>query len=291
MPIRVNLNGKIVPAEEARISVLDHGLIFGDSIYETLRTYRGRPFLFSRHFARLEHSADGVQLQLRWSKEDIRREVERTLASEPQGPHGEESRIRVMVTRGAGPLSLDTETTTDPSLIIIVVPLKEVPSETYERGVAVIVSSIRRSRLLADIKSGSLIRQVLAFSEVKSKQTFEAILLTEEGYLSDGITSNIYVVEGNRLMTPSPEAGIVAGITRGVVLDLARNMGLDVVEGLFPPGEMDHADEMFLTSTTREVVPIVSVDGKTVGSGRPGPVALALLKSYRASIAALLEEG
>lgn len=288
MLIRVNLNGTIVPAAEARISVLDHGLLFGDSVYETLRTYSGRPFLLSRHFERLKHSADGIHLQLHWTRDDVRREVQRTLDSESRSG---ESRIRVMVTRGAGELSLDTETTADPSLIIIVVPLQELAHETYERGMDVVVSSIRRSRLLADIKSGSLIRQVLAFSEAKSKQALEAILLTEEGYLSDGITSNIYLVEGNRLMTPSLEAGIVEGITRGVVLDLARSMGLDVIEGLFPGNELDQADEMFLTSTTREVVPIVSVDGKTVGSGKPGPVAMALLKSYRASIAGLLEEG
>lgn len=288
MPIRVNVDGVITPAEEARISVLDRGLIYGDSVYETLRTYRGRPFLFSRHFARLKHSADGVRLVLRWSKDDIRSEVQRTLDSHV---HAGESRIRVMVTRGVGGISLDAETTTDPSLIIIVAPLQELPAQRYEEGANVVISPVRRSRDFADIKSGSLIQQVLAFSDAKSRQAFEAILLTGDGSLSDAITSNIYLVENDRLLTPSRAAGIVEGITRSVVLELARGMGLEVVEGLFPVSKIECTDEMFLTSTTREVVPIVNVDGKPVGNGRPGPVTLALLKSYRASIPRLLEEG
>jgi branched-chain amino acid aminotransferase len=288
VPIRVNVDGVITPAEEARISVLDRGLIYGDSVYETLRTYRGRPFLFSRHFARLKHSADGVRLVLRWSKDDIRSEVQRTLDSHV---HAGESRIRVMVTRGVGGISLDAETTTDPSLIIIVAPLQELPAQRYEEGANVVISPVRRSRDFADIKSGSLIQQVLAFSDAKSRQAFEAILLTGDGSLSDAITSNIYLVENDRLLTPSRAAGIVEGITRSVVLELARGMGLEVVEGLFPVSKIECTDEMFLTSTTREVVPIVNVDGKPVGNGRPGPVTLALLKSYRASIPRLLEEG
>jgi branched-chain amino acid aminotransferase len=288
MSILLNLNGVITPPEDAKISVLDHAVLFGDSVYETVRTYNGRPFLFSRHFARLQHSAERVHLVLPWSKEAIRGEVQRTLES--KGYPGE-SRIRVMVTRGAGALNLDIETTAGPSLIIIVVPLQELPPARYRDGVNVVISSVRRGRRLADIKTGSLIHQVLAFNEAKAKKAFEAILLTDEGHLSDGITSNIYLVEDQRLLTPSHDAGIVEGITRGVVLELARGMGLEVIEGMFPQNRIDYADEMLLTSTTREVVPIVRVDGRTVGSGKPGPVAEALLKSYRAAIAGLLEEG
>jgi len=283
MQTRININGVITAAGEARISVLDHGLLFGDSVYETLRTYQGKPFLFSRHFARLQHSAEGIHLDLPWSKAETLAQIQRTLLPA-------ECRIRLMITRGIGELTAEPETCTDPTPIIIVVPLRPLPEQVYEEGVEVVISSVRRSQRFADIKSGSLIHQVLAFREAKAKGAFEAILLTADEKLSDGITSNIYLVQEGKLMTPSRDAGIVAGITRGVVLGLARDMGLPVVEGLFNANEIPKADEMFLTSTTREVVPIVRVDGKPVGAGRPGPIARQLLEAYRSAVQRLVKE-
>jgi len=149
---------------------------------------------------------------------------------------------------------------------------------------------VRRSQRMADIKSGSLVHQVLAAREAKDKKAFEAILLTADEKLSDGITSNIYLVRNGTLMTPSHDAGIVEGITRGVVLDISRGMGLPVIEGLFPVSDVVAADEMFLTSTTRDVVPIVTVDGKAVGNGRPGPITKRLLEAYRSEVQRLLAE-
>src|SRR5215468_10487087 len=149
MPSRVNINGVITPPEEAKISVLDHGLLFGDSVYETLRTYGGKPFLFSRHFARLEHSAEAIHLKLPWSNSKTREEVQRTLMSG-------ECRVRVIFTRGVGELEADIETCTAPTALIIVVPLVLPPERIYEQGVDVVISSVRRGRL-ADIKSGNLI--------------------------------------------------------------------------------------------------------------------------------------
>ena len=283
MQTRININGVITAAPDAKISVLDHGLLFGDSVYETLRTYEGKPFLFSRHFARLQHSAEGIHLELPWSKAETLGQIQRTLLPG-------ECRIRLLITRGTGELGADPETCTDPAPIIIVVPLSAPPAQVYNDGVAVVISSVRRSQRLADIKSGSLIHQVLAFREARAKEAFEAILLTADQKLSDGITSNIYLVRDGKVMTPSHEAGIVEGITRGVILDLARVMSLPVVEGLFQVNEIDHADEMFLTSTTREVVPVVRVDGKPVGSGRPGPVTQRLLEAYRSEIQRLMAE-
>jgi branched-chain amino acid aminotransferase len=283
MPARININGVITPPEEARIPVLDHGLLFGDSVYETLRTYGGRPFLFSRHFARLEHSAQAIDLRLPWSGAKTLEEVRRTLLAG-------ESRIRLMITRGVGDLAPDVETCIDPTPIIIVVPLVPLPERIYQYGVDVVISSVRRSGRFADIKTGSLIHQVLARREAKLKHAFEAILLTADEKLSDGITSNIYLVRDGRLLTPSHDAGIVEGITRGVVLELARDMGLQVMEGLFDVDEISHADEMFLTSSTREVVPIARVDGNPVGDGKPGPVTLKLLSGYRSAIERLTAE-
>jgi len=283
MPTRININGVIAPPDEAKISVLDHGLLFGDSVYETLRTYNGKPFLFSRHFARLEHSARAIDLPLPWTKAKALEEVRKTLFAG-------ECRIRLLVTRGVGELAADIETCTDPTPIIIVVPLVVPPERIYREGVETVISTVRRSSRFADIKTGSLIHQVLARREAKAKRAYEAILLTADDRLSDGITSNIYIVRDRKLLTPSHAAGIVEGITRGVVLDLAREMGLQVVEGLLDVNEIAQADEMFLTSSTREIVPISSVDGKPVGSGQPGPVTLMLLRAYRTAIERLAQE-
>jgi branched-chain amino acid aminotransferase len=283
MPIRINIDGVITGPDEARIPVLDHGLLFGDSVYETVRTYGGKPFLFSRHFARLQHSAAAIDLKLPWTRARTRDEIQRTLL-------GGECRIRLLLTRGVGELDADIDTCAAPCAIVIVVPLIALPERLYERGVDVVLSSIRRSGRLADIKTGSLIHQVLARREAKLKHAFEAILLTADEKLSDGITSNIYLVRDGKVFTPAHDAGIVEGITRGVVLELARKTGLEVVEGFFDAGDIDGADEMFLTSTTREVVPIARVDGKPVGSGNPGPVTLKLLRAYRSAIAELAAE-
>jgi len=277
MPTRININGLISPLEDAKISVLDHGLLFGDSVYETLRTYNGKPFLFSRHFARLERSANGIDLKLPWTASRTLEEIRHTLLPG-------ECRIRLIVTRGVGDVSADMETCTDPTVIIIVVPLALLPEHIYEDGVDVVISSVRRSERFAEIKTGSLIHQVLARREAKLKRVFEAILLTADRKISDGITSNIYMVRAAKLLTPSHDAGIVEGITRGVVLELGREMGLDVVEGLFDVSEIAQADEMFLTSTTREVVPIARVDGKPVRTGKPGPTTMMLLHAYRKAV-------
>jgi len=283
MPSRININGLITTPEEAKISVLDHGLLFGDSVYETLRTYAGKPFLFSRHYARLEHSAAAIHLKLPWTKSRTLEEIRRTCLPG-------ECRIRLLITRGAGDLSADIETSVDPAVIIIVVPLVAPPERIYTDGVEVVISSVRRDGWFAEIKSGSLIHQVMARHDANSRGAYEAILLTADGKLSDGITSNIYMVRDAKVLTPSHDAGIVEGITRGVVLSLAREMGLQVLEGIFDASEIGRVDEMFLTSTTREVVPIARVDGTAIASGKPGPVTLMLLKAYRSAVERLITE-
>ena len=283
MPTHININGVIAGPEEAKISVLDHGLLFGDSVYETLRTYSGKPFLFSRHFARLEHSAKAIDLRLPWTRSKTLEEIRKTLFAG-------ECRIRLVFTRGVGDVAADVETCTDPMPIIIVVPLVVPPERIYKEGVEVVISTVRRSSRFADLKTGSLIHQVLARREAKARHAYEAILLTADEKLSDGITSNIYIVRDGKLLTPSREAGIIEGITRGVVLDLAREIGIEVTEGLFDIDEIGRADEMFLTSSTREVVPIAKVEGKPVGNAKPGPITLELLRAYRSAIQSIASE-
>jgi branched-chain amino acid aminotransferase len=283
----ISINGNITSDQRAMIPVLDHGFLFGDSVYETLRTYRHKPFLFTRHFKRLEKSARSIVLTLPWDREKTFAEVQRVVAAAALTT---ESRIRITVTRGVGEVGPDPETCTTPNVIIIVTPLAEIPESVYETGVDVVISSLHRTIHLADAKTGNLIRTVLAQREARQSGAFEAILLTPEKWISDGITSNVYIVEGRKILTPSREACSLEGITRGIVLDLAKRMGLEVEEGLFHPGEVEHADEMFLTSTTREVVPIVRVDGRVIGSGKPGPVTLALRKAYIRELRLLTEE-
>src|SRR5579871_1896748 len=189
-PVNVNINGVITSPEDAKISVLDHGLLFGDSVYETVRTYNGKPFLFSRHFARLEHSARAIDLQLPWTKARSLDEIQKTLFAG-------ESRIRLIFTRGVGDVEADFETCSAPTPVIIVVPLVTPPERIYQDGVEVVISTVRRSPRFADLKTGSLIHQVLARREAKARRAYEAILLTSDEKLSDGITSNIYILRGD----------------------------------------------------------------------------------------------
>ena len=282
-PINISINGVTTLPEDAKISVLDHGLLFGDSVYEMLRTYDGKPFLFTRHFARLEHSAAAIHLKLPWTKTKTLDEIRKTCLPG-------ECRIRLVITRGIGDLSSAIETCADPTVIIIVVPLTEPDERIYTEGVAVVLPSIKRSGRLADIKTGSLIHQVMARYEANLKNAYESILLTADDKLSDGITSNIYIVRGGKILTPSHDAGIVEGITRGVVLDIARQKGLEIVEGFFDITEIARADEMFLTSSTREIVPITRANGSVIGNGKPGPVTLILLNAYRAAVKQLILE-
>jgi branched-chain amino acid aminotransferase len=287
IPGIVSINGTITPISEGRIPVLDHGFLFGDNIYETLRTFRQKPFLFSRHFERLKRSARAVFMDLPCSREQL---FDGTLQTIKAAGHASEHRIRITITRGSGDVSPDPESCGPPSVIIFATPLSNLPAEVYDKGVEVIVSSFYRSRQLGDAKTGNLLRSVLALREAKAAGAFEAITLTAEGKISDGITSNIALIQGSTLLTPSVESGILEGITRAVVLELAKRAQLTVVEGLLDLSEVEKSSELFLTSSTRGVVPIVRVAGKPVGTGQPGPVTRRLMEAYRREVDTLLAE-
>jgi branched-chain amino acid aminotransferase len=283
----ISVNGVLTSDADARIPVLDHGFLFGDSVYETLRTHRHKPFLFTRHFARMERSARSVELTLPWTREETFSETRRVVDA-AGSPH--ESRIRITVTRGVGEVGPDPSTYKSPNVIVIVTPLTELPESVFEAGVSVVISSYQRTFHLADAKTGNLIRTVLAQREARMAGAFEAILLTPEGWVSDGITSNVYLVQGGKVHTPSREACSLEGITRGVVLELARLEGLEVVEGLLHSSEIEGADEMFLTSTTREVVPIVRVGERVIAGGKPGPITRKLRAAYLRALEGLIQE-
>jgi len=283
----ISVNGIITSDADARIPVLDHGFLFGDSVYETLRTHRYKPFLFSRHFVRMERSARSIELTLPWTREEMFSETCRVVEA---AGRSSESRIRVTVTRGVGAVGPDPETCNSPNVIVIVTPLAELPESVFKEGVTVVMSSYQRTIHLADAKTGNLIRTVLAQREARMASAFEAILLTPEGWISDGITSNVYIVRSGKVWTPSREAASLEGITRGIVLDLARHEGLEVVEGLLHSTEIEQPEKMFITSTTRKIVPIVRVGDRIIAGGKPGPITRKLREAYLQALDSLIQE-
>ena len=275
----VNLDGKILPAAEATISVFDRGFLFGDSIYETLRTYNGKPFLIERHLQRLQNSARMLYMELPMKPDEISREVERTIRASTN----RECYIRIIVTRGAGRIGLDVSLSKHPSLVILAVPLEPPRSEYYETGVKVSLVTVRRNdvtTLNPKIKSSNLLNNVLAYVEAKKQGSFEGILCNMAGYVAEGTGSNIFMVHEGVLKTPPPEAGLLEGVTRALTLDLAIADGVPCKEVQFTPQELLEADECFITSTTKEILPVRQVDDREF-SVVPGPVTKRLMQAYR----------
>lgn len=276
-----SVNGIVTPAEEARVSVLDNGFSFGDSVYETLRTYNGRPFEWSRHLRRLRASAGRLGFEIPPTNDQLLVRLDAVL--EPAG--NPESYIRLIVSRGLGDLSYHFEKVKGPTVVIVVKPYGGHPAWHYADGIPVALVKVRRNHPQAldpAIKSSNLLNNVLAVREAQARGAEEAILLNQKGEIAEGASTNVFVVRGDTLITPLLETGILAGITREVVLELALRLGIPAREQALAPEDFLSADEAFLTSTTREVVPIRAVDDRALGPGRPGPVTLRLLEAYRA---------
>jgi branched-chain amino acid aminotransferase len=287
VPTRVNINGEISHPEEARISIFDHGFLYGDSIYESFRTYRKRAILFERNFARLERAATSVSLEVPWDEETLKAEVYRTIDA---AANEEESLVRIIVTRGEGDLTPDPGSCANPSIVIIVLPLSAPADNLYRDGVAIIFSSLKRDSHIASIKTGNLIHQVLGAQEARGKDAVEAIFLTPDGYVSDGTRSNIYFVVEDEVMTPPTEVGIIAGITRSLVLEIASDMGIKIQVEKFVPSDVGNADESFITSTTRGILPVTRIDGNEVGTGKVGPITTRLMTAFRRAVESLAEK-
>jgi branched-chain amino acid aminotransferase len=277
----VSVNGVITPAEQARVSVLDNGFTFGDAVYETLRTYRGRPFHLGRHLQRLRESADrlGIALPIPDAELEQRLGALLTAAGNP------ESYIRLMVTRGVGEISYRFDRIQGPTIVMVAKPYEPLPADRYEHGVPVIVSSVRRNHPLAldpAIKSCNLLNNILAVREAQARGAFEPIMLNDAGEVAEGAGSNIFIVKDGVVITPPLEAGILAGVTRAVVLEIGPAQGIRMREEALSVRDLLGADEAFLTSTLKEVVPIATVDGVAVGRGRGWVVTRKLLEAYRA---------
>jgi branched-chain amino acid aminotransferase len=275
-----NVSGRISPAGEARIPVLDRSFLFGDGVYESLRTHRGRPLFLQRHLQRLEASAGLLQITLPVDRMALTREVERTL----EATATPESLLRIIVSRGQGWLPRDPRLCTPALLVILAAPFEPIPEEVFHKGRSAVVVQVRRnpvSSLDPAIKSNNLLNNLLASMEALDRQVPEALLLNTQGDLAEAANANVFAVLEGTLQTPALECGILAGITREVVLELARAAGMPCRETRIPGDRLAGAEELFLTSTTREVLPLVELDGKAVGDGRPGPWARRLLRIYR----------
>jgi branched-chain amino acid aminotransferase len=292
----VDMDGRLVRPEEAVVSVFDRGFLYGDSVYEVVRTYRKRPFELERHLRRLQHSAERLALELPWDAERTRGELLRTLeaaAAAEEAPDPEaapwnrgELSLRIIMTRGAGELGLDPALAIGPRAIIVASPLRGPPASAYRDGVACRIVGVRHDAPEAPdttAKTGAHLVNVLAVREARAAGAHEALLLDRDGCVTEGASSNLFAVIEGRLETPPLEVGILAGVTRERVLELARADGLVARERPLRPEDLAHAGELFITSTAREILPVTALDGRAVGSGRVGPLTTRLRALFRAA--------
>ncbi len=279
----VYVNGHFLPKDEARISVFDHGFLYGDGIYETLRSYDGRIFLLSKHLSRLKHSADAVSLSLPLPLERIGDALREALAVNKL----REAYLRIQISRGPGDIGLDPALCPAPTTVIIAKPFKDYPKEHYEKGVPVAIVRTRRNHpeaLSPSIKSTNFLNNILAKIETLQAGAYEGIMLNWKGEIAEGTISNIFIVRKGVLATPHLETGILEGVTRDLVLHLGRTAGVPVEERSLSPKDLLKADECFITNTTAEIMPVATVDGAAIGSGGPGPVTRTLIQAYKEEV-------
>lgn len=280
MGVFASIDGTVVPGEEAKVSAFDNGFAFGDSVYETLRTYSGRAFTLGRHLTRLRNSAGRLGFEIPQSDGELRARVLAVLAAAGNA----ESYLRLIVSRGKGDLSYNFERVKGPTVVMLVKPFDEYPERHFSEGIPVALVSIRRNpkrSLDPAIKSSNLLNNVLATLEAQRAGAFEAILLNERDEIAEGAGSNVFVGKAGRLRTPPLEAGILAGITRDLVFELAGTLGIEVRQASLRPDDLFGADEAFITSTLKEVTPIARVGERTIGAGKPGELTRRLQAAYR----------
>ncbi|MBI3812498.1 MAG: aminotransferase class IV [Nitrospirae bacterium] len=278
--MRIYLDRKFVAEKKAVVSVFDHGFLYGDGIFETLRAYDGRLFRVDEHLARLKESAKRLKIALPYALPVLRRLMFQTLAIN----HLRNALIRIAVSRGAGPIGLDPDLCRKPMLVITPRAFNGCSPEQYRKGLKVAIVSVRRipsKALDSRIKSMNFLNNILAKIQAKENHSDEGLMLTLDGYLSEGSVSNLFLVKGRRLYTPAANLGILVGITRQAVIGLSKKVRIPVREAQLKPSDLYKADECFLTNTSMEIMPVVRADGIKIGDGKPGPVARLLHEAYR----------
>jgi branched-chain amino acid aminotransferase len=280
MGMQICLNGKYVSKEKAAVSVFDHGLLYGDGVFEGIRVYGGRVFKLDEHIERLFNSAKAILLKMPVSKEGMKAKIIETLKKNKL----KDAYIRAVITRGPGDLGLDPNKCPKPTYFIIAAKIALYPEKFYRDGLNVITVPTRRNNpeaLSPKIKSLNYLNNIMAKIEANNYGVLEAIMLNKDGYVAECTGDNIFIVSKGELITPPTYLGALEGITRGCVMELGREMGLTVSEKVFSRFDMFVADEAFLTGTAAEIIPVVKVDDRKIGPGKPGPVTLELIEKYR----------
>ena len=280
MALKVYITGEFFDKQDAKISVYDHGLLYGDGVFEGIRVYSGKVFRCQAHVDRLYNSAKAIALGVPMDKQELTEEIHRTLRVNGL----QDAYVRVIVTRGVGTLGLDADKCHDPQVIIITDSIQLYAREYYEKGLEVITAPTVRtshSALSPKIKSLNYLNNILAKIEAQQAGVIEAIMLNQHGYVAECTGDNILIVSAGRLITPPPGAGFLEGVTRGVVMELARREGIAVLEQQLTRFDLYVADECFLTGTAAEIIPVVRIDSRTIGDGKPGKVMLRLLELFR----------
>nr|WP_246861196.1 branched-chain-amino-acid transaminase [Bacillus sp. REN3] len=281
----IYLNGEFVTKENAKVSVYDHGFLYGDGIFEGIRVYSGNIFRMDEHMDRLYRSAKSIMLNIPYSKEEFTDLVVETVHRNDL----EDAYIRVVVSRGIGDLGLDPYNCPKANVVIIVEPLSIFPKELYERGLEIVTVATRRNRpdvLSPKVKSLNYLNNVLVRIEAHLANVSEALMLNDQGYVAEGSADNVFIVRGNTLLTPPGYIGALEGITRNAVLEIGRELGYEVKEEPFTRHDVYTADEVFLTGTAAEVIAVVKVDGRVIGNGVPGSHTQNILREFRARVVA-----
>jgi branched-chain amino acid aminotransferase group I len=274
----VCLNGRILPAAYARVSVLDHGFLYGAGLFETMRTVGGRPMLWREHAARLRESAEAIGLVLPWSEEELERYIVETVRANGLA----EAYVRLSVTRGEGALGPSGKSCAEPTLVIYAKELVLPPTRVYEEGRdLVVLATVRQTpETFVRVKSHNYLNSLLAYQELEQRGAAEGIQRTADGYIAEGAVSNLFFVVDGELWTPSLDTGILPGITRAWAIRQARAEGIAVREHRFTLDEIMRATEAFTTSSVAGVVPAVSIEGKRLGDGKVGPVTKRLMRAW-----------